>query len=406
MQNKKILLVIIWLTTVAFYMYTRMMNTSLSAFSIPLISEFHLSSIDIAWAISMYSLAMLMMKIPVGMLVDRYGIDIPLIFAMSMVLIGTVIFAFAFTPALLLLSRFMMGVGTAFAMMSAYRLTSIVLSKKLFAITTGFIYFFGSLAVSMSGLPLNQAVQSYAYSSIVLFLAGILAMILVIYLLARLAHGKISQAGDIKTFRDYFTGLKTVFKERQILFTILYSSFFTCVFFNTIGYWGNNILIHTKLPDADEAGLIGNSIASIASGVASIVVGFIIATQYLKTKHIAFFTTLATLAVVVLFYTNITNIYALVIASLFFGLGFGFTGIAFDTANKCNQTYLVSILSILFLIEYILNSIVNPLAAYIQETLVAHDFDTFISYQFAYGIFFGLLILANILSFYIKPQKV
>ena len=387
-------------------MYTRMMNTSLSAFSIPLTSEFHLSSIDIAWAISMYSLAMLIMKIPVGMLVDRYGIDIPLIFAMSMVLIGTVIFSFAFTPALLLFSRFLMGVGTAFAMMSAYRLTSIVLSKRLFAIATGFIYFFGSLAVSMSGLPLNQAIQNYAYGSIVLFLAGILAMILLIYLLARLAHGKIPQSGDIKTFRNYFTGLKTVLKERQIVFTILYSSFFTCVFFNTIGYWGNNILIHTKLPNADEAGLIGNSVASISSGVASIIVGFIIATQYLKTKHIALFTTLSTFSVAILFYTNINNIYALSIASLLFGLGFGFTGIAFDTANKCNQTYLVSILSILFLIEYILNSIVNPIAAYIYQTLVAHDFDTFISYQLAYGIFFGLLIISNLLSFYIKPQKV
>ena len=406
MQNKKIFLIIIWLTSVAFYMYTRMMNTSLSAFSIPLTSEFHLSSIDIAWAISMYSLAMLIMKIPVGMLVDRYGIDIPLIFAMSMVLIGTVIFSFAFTPALLLFSRFLMGVGTAFAMMSAYRLTSIVLSKRLFAIATGFIYFFGSLAVSMSGLPLNQAIQNYAYGSIVLFLAGILAMILLIYLLARLAHGKIPQSGDIKTFRNYFTGLKTVLKERQIVFTILYSSFFTCVFFNTIGYWGNNILIHTKLPNADEAGLIGNSVASISSGVASIIVGFIIATQYLKTKHIALFTTLSTFSVAILFYTNINNIYALSIASLLFGLGFGFTGIAFDTANKCNQTYLVSILSILFLIEYILNSIVNPIAAYIYQTLVAHDFDTFISYQLAYGIFFGLLIISNLLSFYIKPQKV
>ena len=382
------------------------MNTSLSTFSIPLISEFHFTSIDIAWAISIYSFAMLIMKIPVGMLVDKYGIDIPLIFAMSMVLIGTIIFAFPLSPLFLLLSRFLMGIGTSFAMMSTYRLTSIVLNKRLFAIATGFIYFFGSLAVSMSGLPLNQAVQSYSYSSIVLFLALILAIILVVYLLARLAYGKIPQAGDIHTFRDYFTGLKTVLKEKQILFTILYSSFFTCVFFNTIGYWGNTILIHTKLPSIDEAGLIGNSIASIASGIASVIVGFIIATQYLKTKHIALFTTLATLAVVVIFYTNITNIYILVIASLFFGFGFGFTGIAFDTANKCNQTYLVSILSVLFLIEYILNSIVNPLAAYIQKTLVSYDFNTFVSYQFAYGTFFGLLIFANILSFYIKPQKV
>lgn len=122
-------------------MYTRMLSTSLSAFSIPLQSEFGFISIDIAWAISMYSLAMLMMKIPVGMLVDRYGIDYPLLFAMSMVLIGTIMFAYPINYHLLLLSRFIIGVGAAFAMMSAYRLTSIILSKRLFAIATGFIYF-------------------------------------------------------------------------------------------------------------------------------------------------------------------------------------------------------------------------------------------------------------------------
>ena len=71
MQNKKIFLVIIWLTTVAFYMYTRMMNTSLSAFSIPLISEFYFTSLDIAWAISIYSIAMLMIvKCQLGLPVD------------------------------------------------------------------------------------------------------------------------------------------------------------------------------------------------------------------------------------------------------------------------------------------------------------------------------------------------
>ncbi|APA82908.1 Major facilitator family transporter [Francisella tularensis subsp. novicida PA10-7858] len=35
-------------------MYTRMINTSLSAFSIPLINQYGFSSIDIAFAISIY----------------------------------------------------------------------------------------------------------------------------------------------------------------------------------------------------------------------------------------------------------------------------------------------------------------------------------------------------------------
>ncbi|MDE4998850.1 MFS transporter, partial [Francisella tularensis subsp. holarctica] len=60
-MSKKILLILIWLSAVACYMYTRMINTSLSAFSIPLINQYVFSSIDIAFAISIYSIAMLMM---------------------------------------------------------------------------------------------------------------------------------------------------------------------------------------------------------------------------------------------------------------------------------------------------------------------------------------------------------
>ncbi|AJI57172.1 putative membrane protein [Francisella philomiragia] len=230
-------------------------------------------------------------------------------------------------------------------------------------------------------------------------------VILMLYSISRFKYGRIPRSDDIKSFSDYFAGIKDIFKDRQIIFTILYASLFTCVFFNTIGYWGNTILLNTKLA-SQQAGLIGNSIASLASGIASIVVGLIIATQFLKRSHIFIFTSLASISVIIIFYTNISNIYILSLVALFFGIGFGFTGIVFDTANKRKQSYLVSILSLLFLVEYILNSIINPLAAYIQKTLVDYDFATFLSYKIAYGLFLGLLIIANILSFYIKPQKI
>lgn len=82
-----------------------------------------------------------------------------------------------------------------------------------------------------------------------------------------------------------------------------------------------------------------------------------------------------------IFYTDITNINILSLAALFFGVSFGFTGIVFDTANKRKQSYLVSILSLLFLVEYVLNSIINPLAAYIQKAFVDFGFATFLSYK-------------------------
>ncbi|MDE5024889.1 MFS transporter, partial [Francisella tularensis subsp. holarctica] len=74
-----------------------------------------------------------------------------------------------------------------------------------------------------------------------------------------------------------FAGPNAIFKPSQIIFSLHYASLFPCVFFNTIGYWGNTILLNSKLA-SQQSGLIGNSIASIASGRASCVVGLSIAT--------------------------------------------------------------------------------------------------------------------------------
>ncbi|XSZ47543.1 hypothetical protein ACP8HZ_03275 [Francisella noatunensis] len=106
---------------------------------------------------------------------------------------------------------------------------------------------------------------------------------------------------------------------------------------------------------SQQAGLIIIAFASLSAfGIASIIVGLIIATQLLKRSHIFIFTSLASISVIMIFYTDITNINILSLAALFFGVSFGFTGIVFDTANKRKQSYLVSILSLLFLVEYAL----------------------------------------------------
>ncbi|MDE4984234.1 MFS transporter, partial [Francisella tularensis subsp. holarctica] len=110
---------------------------------------------------------------------------------------------------------------------------------------SGFIYFFGSLAVTISGAPLNYAVKQYNYNYIVLTLSSIMLVILMLYSIIRFKYGKIPRIDEIKLFSDYFAVINDIFKDRQIIFTILYASVFTCVFFNTIGYWGNTILLNT-----------------------------------------------------------------------------------------------------------------------------------------------------------------
>lgn len=61
-------------------------------------------------------------------------------------------------------------------------------------------------------------------------LASIMLVILMLYSISRFKYGKIPRSDDIKSFSDYFAGINDIFKDRQIIFTILYASLFTCVF--------------------------------------------------------------------------------------------------------------------------------------------------------------------------------
>lgn len=400
------ILFIIWLSAVAFYMFTRLLSTSMTSLSIPLRQTFNYSQVEIAWAVSAYGIAMMIMKIPVGMTLDRYGLSRPLAVAMLVCIAGTVMLAFPYNATMLMLARFVIGLGASFAMMSAYKLTSMAFPVHMFALITGIIYFLGSLAVSISGAPLTYAVLHFAYRPIVLSIALCGAIIFICYVTAHLWRKNINiPETRIKSFGDYFRGVGNILKDKQLMITLCYGALLTTGFFALLGFWGSNILQHVKPISAPQAGLIGNSIMSISSGIASVLVGIIIFRQWISRRQIITMTTLATLSVVVIFYTSTINMWILGLCAIFVGIGFGYTGVIFDTLNKRAKTLLVTAMTLLFLMEYIMGTIMNPTVAYIQTWLAAHHVSEVASYQIAFTVIFSLFLIANILSFWIEPQR-
>lgn len=401
-----VILFVIWLSAVAFYMFTRMLSTSMTSLSIPLREVFHYSQVEIAWAISAYGIAMMIMKIPVGMTIDRYGLSKPLAIAMLVTIAGTIMLAFPYNATLLMLARFVIGLGASFAMMSAYKLTSLVFPVHMFALITGVIYFMGSLAVSISGAPLTYAVLHYAYTPLILCLALGGLLIFTSYATAHIWRKNINIPDTrVKNFADYFKGVGNILCDRQLMITLCYGALLTTGFFALVGYWGGNTLQHIKPISAPQASLIGNSIMSISSGIASIAVGLLIYFQWISRRQIVVMTTLATLSIVVIFYTATINIWILSLCSILIGIGFGYTGVIFDTLNKRAKTLLVTSMTLLFLMEYIIATFLNPLVAYILSWSIAHGINEISSYHIAFTLIFSLFIIANILSFWIVPQR-
>ena len=144
---------------------------------------------------------------------------------------------------------------------------------------------------------------------------------------------------------------------------------------------------------------------SISSGIASIAVGVLIYLQWISRRQIIIMTTLATLSIVVVFYTSTINMWMLSICAILIGIGFGYTGVIFDTLNKRAKKLLVTSMTLLFLMEYIIATFLNPLVAYILSWSVAHDINEISSYHIAFTLIFSLFIIANILSFWIVPQR-
>ena len=399
-------LLLIWTISVLFYSYTRFLSKSSSSLGIFWQNLFNIDTTEIALSLSAFSLALILMKLPVGFCIDRYSIKKPLIFAMIMAIIGNILLLSPTNQYILYGAEFFIGIGTAFALVSSYKITSITLDKKLFALITGIIYFIGSMAVSFAGAPLAELVKNFNYFHIVLLsvIFGFIILVLFIFV-SKGENLDVSETNSSKHIKDYLKDILLIFKDKQVILVILYGAIYTVIFVLIISFWGAEFLQKVKGLDNVSANIYSTSIISSVSGLFAIVCGVMIYYNLVKKSLIRILATLSTVAIIIMFFLNVKSGLVLGLCSFLIGLNYAFTGISMDTINKRQKNLLATCLILFAVVESSLLSVFFPLISYVKNIIYLNNFNLITAYKGAFCIILILSILANIIAFYIVPQK-
>jgi fucose permease len=106
---------IIWLLSATFMFYKFALEVSPSVMTGTLMKTFHIGGVELGNLAACYFYAYLILQIPAGLLIDRFGPRKTTTLAIALCAVGSLVFAGADTLWMASVGRFLTGTGAAFA---------------------------------------------------------------------------------------------------------------------------------------------------------------------------------------------------------------------------------------------------------------------------------------------------
>lgn len=256
---------IVWLLSALFMCYKFAIEVSPSVMTGHLMSEFSLSGAEMGHLAACYFYAYLLLQIPAGLLVDKFGPRRVTTVAILLCALGEFIFAQSQTLFAASAGRFISGVGAAFAAINCLKLVANWFPSKQFAFMAGLMMTVGMLGAVGGQGPLASFISSLGWRSAMMDLgiAGVvLGLLFFLVIRDRAPHHQ--EVGLAPQNRTVLQNLKTIFRNPQAWYLSFFSGFAFAPVSAFGGLWG--------VPFLTEA--YGYSAEAAARGSSLIFLGF------------------------------------------------------------------------------------------------------------------------------------
>lgn len=310
----------IWLLSALFMFYKYALEVSPSVMNATLMKAYHISGADLGNLTACYFYAYLLLQIPAGLLLDKFGPRKIATAAIFLCAIGTLLFAKSETLLLASIGRFITGVGAAFAVVNCFKLIANWFPLKRFAFMSGLMMTVAMLGAVGGQAPLSAFIQArdWRYA---LELIGTVGIVLsfVFWIIVR------DRAPDHKVERhivpqkiSLLATLKTIFKCSQSWWLSVYSGFAFAPVMIFGGLWGVAFI--------SEAFKISHNMA--AQSVSMIFIGFAVGapvfglfSDWLKRRRVVMFwgTLLALVTLSAVIYLPSLSTFTLTLLMFLFG---------------------------------------------------------------------------------------
>jgi MFS family permease len=171
---------IIWLLGSLFFLVEYFIRISPSVITQDLMSQFKVSALALGGISTFYFIAYVIMQIPVGVLVDRYGARWLIVLATLLSAVGCVLFAISPSLWTIYLSRFFLGFGAAFAFVGTLKLVSNWFHFRWFAILAGATQSLGMLGAAIGDAPMEIVFHKFGWRESMIGIAILLFVLAVL----------------------------------------------------------------------------------------------------------------------------------------------------------------------------------------------------------------------------------
>lgn len=242
----------IWAIAALFYGY-EFIHRILPAAMIPELKlAFQVSDTALGTLTAIYFWAYALSQIPAGILIDRFGSRLLLTTACLLVTIGSFLLAYAPNINIAFFSRFLVGIGSAFAFVGCLKLGREWIHADSFPLVVGFTNLCAQVAAILGNQPLAKLVDDIGWQWTVLFIS-VIGSFITLALALMIRNKTDSVASETPSFKRFLSYLNKIVHHKQTWLIAIYGCLLVSPIVAFGEFWGIHYLqqkCHLSRPDA------------------------------------------------------------------------------------------------------------------------------------------------------------
>ena len=366
-ENSRFTAIVFWALAVSFIFYKYMLEVSPSVMTHELMHAYHVGGASLGNAVACYYYSYLLMQIPVGILLDRYGPRMVGAAGIFICVMGVACISYASTLFVFGVGRFILGAGAAVSILGAFKLISIWFPENRFAFFAGLTMTVGILGAVFGERPLAIFVDHVGWRHALFHLSVAGLIFCLLYFIVIRDNGPYSLRDEGINSRSVMAGLKSVMCSKQSWILSIYSGLMFSPMTAFAGLWGVPFL-ETSFGFTKPVAAQSVSMIFVGFSLGAPVFGWLSDKIGLRKPFLWFSSVFAISVFCIVVFSNSLSLWGLDVLLFIFGLVTSSFMISFTMIRELNPLIFVAT-SIAFMNAF------NALIGAIADPLLGHVLD-------------------------------
>lgn len=362
---------VVWTLAATFFFYKYFLQVSPGVMVDELTQTFNLSGVALGSVAGIYFYAYLIMQVPTGLLLDRFGGRYLMTFAILLTAISALAFSQAQHVYTLLIARFCMGIAGAFATVGSIRLAALWFAPKHFAVVSGLLVTVAMLGAMSGGGVLAYMIAAWGWRGS-MQIGCLFGLVMAVVFWALIRDIGLPDKTQLPKQSNIRMGMREIIRNKQVWLVSLYSGLAFAPVLAFASLWGVPYLqLFYHAPKEIVASLVSLVFLGFAIGAP---LGGYVSDRLGRRKPVMLYSTIATLCLtLIILYVRLPSILLLGAALLLLGVMAGFYYVSFAYIREVNRPEVTgAAIGFVNMFNALFGGLIAPVAGKVLDISAAH----------------------------------